>query len=822
MSIKPGVKRVTSIVLAITILMTTIIISRADVAKPEFYPEETKDMFDFMDIPEVMQEDESLKGTMVVRLDTDSDPLNVIRYLVDFETERSIVFPVNVKYINEDGVTKDKSNKLYPIDNSETYVYETKDNDILTRFSKNAPNGIVTGSEDYLITIKPCSEYSSESVLFDENTVLYPNAFGEGIDLCGRPSFAGNKTDIILNARPERNVFSFEIDAGHLSVVYANATIVVYDNDSIIAEFGEIYIKDSADNYTYGDISLDGNVISITVPESFLDNPFTEYPVTVDPTLYFVTTNAYGNANIVSANLNSFYCTSGGTISSASVLLFSWSGTSSFLNPIIKFPNLKPVLTSMGSVTGATLSLYRESAYSGTTSVTLTARPSTTNWQTNVSYNGTSYSDIYSGYTTSNSATSTLNAGASATGYNSFNIKNMANNWAGGILPMVDAGINITISSFGYTARFHGATTATSSKMPRISLSYNYTSTGQVQDGIYMISACPQMSGGTNSYFMTRTTSSGISKPVNSSESSIAQRNYPENGKISYIKSLSQLFRIKYTSVGYTIQSIETDGYLAFVNGTTLKFVSVDDTANYTTRWSFVKVGSNYYIVSYFYHYLFATNPTGTCDLSVKLYSESDGRRWRLRLYMLDIPHEGQNDYETCPQTCVHMILSYFLGAAASLISKDDITQAGFDSAGGTSFGTEHIQRSLKAFLSSMNLYQNDYWYYYGNQAAFGSKIAENINNGTPVVLMIKIYPNNPVNPFLYTLSGEKKHFVIVAGLYTASDSQQHALVIDPYPTTDPSFSGGIALAYSVMDVEVSTLYPIATTSNHTMVRNYE
>ena len=189
---------------------------------------------------------------------------------------------------------------------------------------------------------------------------------------------------------------------------------------------------------------------------------------------------------------------------------------------------------------------------------------------------------------------------------------------------------------------------------------------------------------------------------------------------------------------------------------------------------------------------------------------------------MLDIPHEGQNDYETCPQTCVHMILSYFLGAAASLISKDDITQAGFDSAGGTSFGTEHIQRSLKAFLSSMNLYQNDYWYYYGNQAAFGSKIAENINNGTPVVLMIKIYPNNPVNPFSYTLSGERKHFVIVAGLYTASDSQQHALVIDPYPTTDPSFSGGIALAYSVMDVEVSTLYPIATTSNHTMVRNYE
>ena len=191
--IKTMFNRGLCLILAITILVSMVVISHADATKPLNYFEEANDMFDFMDIPEVMQEDESLKGTMVVRLDTDSDPLNVIRYLVDFETERSIIFPVNVKYINEDGVTKDKSNKLYPIDNSETYVYETKDNDILTRFSKNAPNGIVTGSEDYLITIKPCSEYSSESVLFDENTVLYPNAFGEGIDLCGRPSFAGNK-----------------------------------------------------------------------------------------------------------------------------------------------------------------------------------------------------------------------------------------------------------------------------------------------------------------------------------------------------------------------------------------------------------------------------------------------------------------------------------------------------------------------------------------------------------------------------------------------------------------------------------------------------
>ena len=829
-----SLKKLVCLFLAVTIFSSMIIFSHADQIKPETYDDLKTDMFAFLDIPEVMTEDESFKGSMVVRLDTDEDPLNVIRYLLDFETERSVIFPVDVKYKDAEGITKDKSNKLYPTESSDVYIYETRDNDIRTSFPISAEDGLCTRYKDYRVTIRPCGIAGGEQAKLSDNALIYRNAFGDGVDFCARPSFTGNKTDIILNERPSQNVFSFEVDAEGLNIVNENGAVVIYDNDVPIAKFGEIYIKDSAKNFTYGEVIAEGSKLTLFVPEKFLDDPETQYPVTVDPVLYFVTTNAYGNANIVGANLSSTQCSHGGTLLDAPILLFNKTGTNTYHNPIIKFPNLKPVLTSMGSVTGATLTLYRESAYSGSSAVTLTARPSKTNWQVGTNYDGTVYTSIYNGYTTTNSATSNLSAGASATGSNSFNIKNMANVWAGGNLPAVDAGVNITISSFNYAARFHGATTATSSKMPRVSLSYNYTSTGQVQDGIYMISACPQITGGTNSYCMTRTTNSGISKPVNASELGVAQRNYPANGKKSYMKSPTQLFRIKYTSVGYTIQSIETGEYLAFVNGTTLKFVSTDDNSNYTTRWSLVKVGSNYYIVSYFYHYLFAANPTGSCDLSVKLYSESDGRRWRLRLYMLDVEHRAQGDWTTCGATSVWMILNY-KGVDLSDVGirnpahVDANYQSNFPvksdyiysrgrvasglSADGNGFGCEQAGAALNYYLPGR--YTNWQHPYYTDSVTLSdyyNAIAFNIENDYPLVFLCIMVASDS---FTYTSTG---HYVIVIGAYTDSNNVRRVVIADPYPTSDPNFAGNQAYAY--IDITVSELWTITRRNSNNMICN--
>ena len=208
-----SLKKIACLFLAVTVLGSMIVVSHAEQVKPEAYDDTEKDMFAFLDIPEVMTEDESLKDSMVVRLDTDEDPLNVIRYLLDFETERSVIFPVNVKYKDAEGITKDKSNKLYPTETSDVYLYETRDNDILTSFPASAEDGLVTRYEDYRVTIRPCGIAGGEQAALCDNALIYRNAFGDGIDFCARPSFTGNKTDIILNVRPSQNVFSFEVEA---------------------------------------------------------------------------------------------------------------------------------------------------------------------------------------------------------------------------------------------------------------------------------------------------------------------------------------------------------------------------------------------------------------------------------------------------------------------------------------------------------------------------------------------------------------------------------------------------------------------------------
>ncbi|MBP5631898.1 MAG: hypothetical protein J6Y21_03960 [Clostridia bacterium] len=89
-------------------------------------------------LPEVnLSMDETL---LEKRLDGFDDPKNFISYKKTDGGILGLLYPVDVKYIDEEGNLKDKSNKIYD-SNSSKFKYQTIHNDILSYFSENINNG---------------------------------------------------------------------------------------------------------------------------------------------------------------------------------------------------------------------------------------------------------------------------------------------------------------------------------------------------------------------------------------------------------------------------------------------------------------------------------------------------------------------------------------------------------------------------------------------------------------------------------------------------------------------------------------------------------
>ena len=164
-------------------------------------------------------------------------------------------------------------------------------------------------------------------------------------------------------------------------------------------------------------------------------------------------------------------------------------------------------------------------------------------------------------------------------------------------------------------------------------------------DAVYMINPTMYYVGGYDSgYAMTRVVENGLPiakvAPISDISSNV---NYPitDSRYISYMRSPSQLFSIKWAGNGYTIKCLETNQYLAD-DGTNVCFNSCDDQTMFTTRWTFVKVNRNYYILSYFGAFLYSPSATATCTVTSRPCAEGDGRFWHLMFYMLDMEHMGQ------------------------------------------------------------------------------------------------------------------------------------------------------------------------------------
>lgn len=300
------------------------------------------------DIPEVVLKENIENLGHVNRLYEQEPDLSSVIFQNTDLTKTMYMFDSPVKYVDNFGKIKDKSNKL-SFDNEKGYI--NKENDVKLAFPKalDSENKISLSYKDINISLAPLYEKDSISKITEKSddiqnqaaaakeienivskavleknekaiadTIKYENAFGDNTSLRYTPTFEGFKEDIILDAYTGQNEFKFILDINIGKELQAEASknrILFYDSDEYIAKLDPIYVYDSfigeydADKETHdtydNEMKIEQNedgsyLLTVIANREFLEDENTVYPVIVDPTLTINSLNGT-KKNIVDA-----------------------------------------------------------------------------------------------------------------------------------------------------------------------------------------------------------------------------------------------------------------------------------------------------------------------------------------------------------------------------------------------------------------------------------------------------------------------------------------------------------------------------------------
>lgn len=187
-------------------------------------------------------------------------------------------------------------------------------------------------SDNVNITMSPLdSENSGKPIvsqtIYGEECVEYADALGINSDLQYLPVNTGLKENIILNERPENNIFRFIISLGDLvplqnqgeTIELANA-----DTNEIVALIGQIDARDSysgdenyefhttLNNYMTIDQLENTNeyLLTLIIDDNFLNDTSTTYPVIIDPTITIAQSAMYDSSVYSAKASTNFYSSS--------------------------------------------------------------------------------------------------------------------------------------------------------------------------------------------------------------------------------------------------------------------------------------------------------------------------------------------------------------------------------------------------------------------------------------------------------------------------------------------------------------------------------
>lgn len=273
--------------------------SRAPDEKTVFELQEME--VDTSSLPSFIETNYALQKGHVNRLKSAEKNLNTVVFQNKDGTETTYIFIRPVKYVDENGEVKDKSDKIAPIIHA-TYSYGVLNNNSKIYFPKNVTAGTKIQYQNYTIQMTPVTTYSASPTYLNETEVAYNGVFGTNTVLKYQTKLNGLKEDIVLVKNTGLNEFDFTLTLTNLTpVLIDNIWYLKNSGDEIIASLGRIIIKDSNGNSTEGSMTISPSTarntyaVKIIVPADFLSADSTVYPVYVDPSTTIFETNSYYN-----------------------------------------------------------------------------------------------------------------------------------------------------------------------------------------------------------------------------------------------------------------------------------------------------------------------------------------------------------------------------------------------------------------------------------------------------------------------------------------------------------------------------------------------
>lgn len=618
-------KRIITLMLAIIILFSFPLTPSANDDSTTIQ-ESPRSNYSFDNIPEVIEK-EWYESGLNIRTDTDNDALNVLKYKTVEGNDALIVFPTDVKYIDKEGIIRDKSTTLSETVINGEIVY-ANNNNIVSVIPQNIKNGIRIASSEFCINMNSLNVIDSKGVLCDNNVTYYN--VNNNVDYRYYATFDGCKEEIIIQSQDFSNLFSFTISGNCLEMVKEESWLLK-NGDDTIAQLGNLFVYDSNGKTTYFEYNIESTkepncyTVSFSIPDVFLEDDI-EYPIVVDPTITFFATYS-GIPNFKTTQINS---SNSSYLAEKAVFYTGKTAPLTCIHGLVKFPGLGELLDYYGDrIAGASLKIYLNGSYGGQTNTYLYAYPSTIDW----SLSTLPPANLFSSYNSSVYGRSSIKTSYTDGKETSLSLTNVINEWKNGnyISGGTPYGIHLVLNDLLSCCSFYGSATSTTGCIPKMIINLNSTEeegilSGSIYKFSYMFQSNVVESGGNSAYITT-----------------------------DYLNKPSQLFKLSYNSTygAYTFKNKNTGKYLScdFVNNS-ITFTSNASSASY---WYIVKYNDYYFIISVYGQYLTTNGSSVSFTDATPLLPF-----WNIRFFCLDITPVEQSDSHTCSSASIRMILAYY------------------------------------------------------------------------------------------------------------------------------------------------------------------
>ena len=372
----------------------------------------------------------------------------------------------NVKYKDKDGKIRDKDISLV----KKNRGYGIVQNEVDLFLPENPSEGVAVNYSGYDVKIIP--QGGNEQVVARQynDAIIYDEYFDENTSLKYTPLLSGVKEDIILKAYAENVSYDFIIETNGLYIYNDDIGYYLADetNSKIIYYLGDVQVYDAIGKPELGEIRVSAveegqkYMITLSVSDTFLSDPETVYPVTIDPTLTISNTTTGADSIIDAPIFEAKASTNFGTY------IYNTVGTTTASygkgRTVVKLPGLtnsNEYKTVKADQITSVKFYVRDSSGTGKQTINLYPLTNTTWTETSVKWN-----NVGSHITTVNYA-ATLSSGK-VTG---FDITGLVKAWKNGTYS-ADAGFILINSAETNNKSFCSSEYGTASYKPYVEMTY--------------------------------------------------------------------------------------------------------------------------------------------------------------------------------------------------------------------------------------------------------------------------------------------------------------------------------------------------------------